>query len=47
VDAEDANIPLHQGIDDLCAERLGEQADPNLIIPCAWRPSASCGRKRA
>jgi 8-oxo-dGTP pyrophosphatase MutT (NUDIX family) len=33
VDAEDANIPLDQGIDDLCAERLGEEADPNLIHP--------------
>ena len=33
VDAEDANIALHQGIDDLCTERLGEQGDPNLIHP--------------
>lgn len=33
VDAEDANIALHQGIDDLCTERLSEQGDPNLIHP--------------
>ena len=33
VDAADANIPLHASVDALCAERLGEQSDPNLIIP--------------
>ena len=46
MDAEDANIPLHRGTM-YGAERLGEQADPTLFIPCAWRPFASCGRKRA
>jgi 8-oxo-dGTP pyrophosphatase MutT (NUDIX family) len=33
VDVDDANIPLHAGIDAVCAERLGEQGDPNLIHP--------------
>jgi len=33
VDADDAMIPLHRGIDDLCAKRLGEQGDPNLSHP--------------
>ena len=33
VDVDDANIPLLAGIDAVCAERLGEQGDPNLIHP--------------
>jgi len=33
VDPEDTNIPLSASIDALCAERLSEQADPNLIHP--------------
>ena len=43
VDAEDANIPLHRGIDALCAERLGEEADPTLFIPLRGGHSRAVG----